>query len=495
MAISFNRRPPGGSGGGGGSQTLANIPGTLSTTKGGTGLNADDLDALKTGLGIGAQVDPARLGLTEGADEAGKTVKLNSTGDGFVAETVTGGGGAPDVGQATGILPLDHGGTGVSASNLAALQSSLGIGTSSVDPDRLGLTEGSGEAGKFVTLDSAGTGFAAKGEIEPSDLGVTEGSSEAGKHLVLDSAGTGFTTTTITGGGGGGNVTLATITGGPLATGKGGTGINANDLSDLRNKLGITSSGGTTEESVLEYLNNADVQQDHTIYRFDSSTASLPSDAPSNTAGAMTRVGALQFMQDFTTGHEWVRSLSHTTENNTWTEPSNATLTNLANEAAFRGLVDGGRGYTSTAAWIPEYSNGTKPAKVIIGRKGNYLLAIDRYNFWWAPRPTDSTWTSIPWRWESHDGPIPDGLFYTGGESDERLIPVGEDAVLSGKTGIDGRSGRDRVGEPLPLRFRLHLHRVFHQRRRGDDDSVVHERPLLRSWGLGSNEVGRGGHR
>ena len=103
MAFSFGRRGSGSSGGGGGDQTLANIPGTLGTTKGGTGLNADDLDALKTGLGIGAQVDPERLGLTEGASEAGKTVKLNSTGDGFVAETVTGGGGAPDVGNATGV--------------------------------------------------------------------------------------------------------------------------------------------------------------------------------------------------------------------------------------------------------------------------------------------------------------------------------------------------------------------------------------------------------
>ena len=83
MAFSFGRRGSGSSGGGGGDQTLANIPGTLGTTKGGTGINADDLDALKTGLGIGAQVDPERLGLTEGASEAGKTVKLNSTGDGL----------------------------------------------------------------------------------------------------------------------------------------------------------------------------------------------------------------------------------------------------------------------------------------------------------------------------------------------------------------------------------------------------------------------------
>ena len=83
MGFSFGRRAAGGGsgGGGGGNQTLGNIPGTLATTKGGTGGNYADLDALKTGLGVPALP-----------------------------------------------LAIGSGGTGVAAADLAGLQSSLGIG-------------------------------------------------------------------------------------------------------------------------------------------------------------------------------------------------------------------------------------------------------------------------------------------------------------------------------------------------------------------------------
>ena len=392
----------------------------------GTGFASVDHGALTPVIGEGTigtnqlandAVTPDKVaGITTGATEAGKSVVLNADGDGFTTSHITGGGGG---------------------------------GITSVEPSDLeGVTGGSDDASKFVRTDGAGTGFAVIGDLTPSELGITEGTNEGGKLVALNSTGDGFTS--VTAQSGGATVTLDNITGGPLGTTKGGTGLNASGYDDLRTKLGILTAA---TDAPMVYCNNADTQKNNTIHRVDASTTSVPTEVVnSNTVsaiqdGVVIRSGNDQLAINLSDGRQWVRTLTDS-NNGSWSTPSSAedSLTTLTSEPDLRGMAEGVPAILSSSAnnaFRPSYTDGTHPTKVIIARANvggtDYLIATNRSNFWWALRPTDSTWSQISWQWEgtSH---VPQGLLYSGGETDEEHIPVGDVAVLGYKSGIDGEA-------------------------------------------------------
>ena len=368
-------------------------------------------------------------GISSPADHSGKAITINSAGDGFIAVSGGGGGGISSVEPAN----LDGIDGGAGAADKFIKTDSAGNSFEAVDlgPSEVGITTGSAQAGKIVAMGDAGNQFALLAHLTPNELGLTEGIDEAGKLIAYDTTGQAFTS--VAAQSGGADTTLANITG-LLNTAKGGTGINASDLNDLRTKLGITASG--TGSNTLVRSTNADTQQDRTINQVSSTTASVPTGTGD---GIIVRIGNDQWLINFADGKQWKRNLNDSS-NGVWSAPANVVLTELTTEADFRTFGEGDRGFTTTAQWLPLYTDGSSPGKVIVGRNGDYLIAIDRENIWWAERPTDDTWTSVPWNWEESNGRIPHGLAYQGGESKETLIPAGEDAVLAGQSGIDGEN-------------------------------------------------------
>nr|MBF2753941.1 hypothetical protein [Gammaproteobacteria bacterium AqS3] len=197
------------------------------------------------------------------------------------------------------------------------------------------------------------------------------------------------------GGGGGGSQTLSSITG-VLNTLKGGTGLNATDLGDLRQKLGIANPSNPNDE-YLDYCADTRHQPNNTIQRVDGSTSNALSDVAD---GLIIKVGDDQVMINLADGKQFARTHTTGSTRTDWTTPVDANLTELESESQIRGMADGAIAYTTQNAWLPQYPDNTRPAKVIIARVGEYLIACARYNMWWSPRPTVSTWTEVPWRWE-----------------------------------------------------------------------------------------------
>ncbi|MBF2755718.1 MAG: hypothetical protein ISN29_10755 [Gammaproteobacteria bacterium AqS3] len=233
-------------------------------------------------------------------------------------------------------------------------------------------------------------------------------------------------------GGGGAAPTLGNITGGPLRTGKGGTGINATDLGDLRQKLGIANPSNPNDE-YLDYCVDTRHQPNNTIQRVDVDTSNALSDVED---GLIIKVGNDQVMINLADGKEFARSHTTGTRSNWGTPVAVPDLVELTTGAQFKGLTDGSIGWTSTDSWLPQYPDNTRPTKVIVARVGEYLIACARYNMWWSSRPTTNTWANIPWRWEG-DSQVPKGLEFSGGVNDEDRIPAGAVAVLGNKENVD----------------------------------------------------------
>ena len=441
-------------------------------------------DAVQAAQIADGSVDTARLaedavtpskvaGITTGAGAANKMLVLDDQGSAFTTRDVPegggGGGGTPDDGSVTTAKIADDAVTAAKLGDNAVVPASLDgvtggsgdaakfiktnsdgtefVADTSIEPADLdGMSGGSGDGSKFIKTDSTGNAFEGQTTLTPSDIGLTEGSGIGGQIVQMNAAGTAFTS--VAASGGGATVTLDNITGGPLATSKGGTGFNASDLDDLRTKMGIQTAA--TDQPMV-YCANANTQKNNTIHRVDSSTTALPTttDSEGNTInaivdGILIRAGNDQYGINLADGKRWVRTL---VDNNTgtWGSVADASLSTLNSAANLRGLADGAVAKMTSGNFRPQFTDNSYADEVIIGRSdinGNeYLIAINRSNFWWANRPasgdSDPAWTNISWQWEGITH-IPQGLYYSGGEADEEHIPPGDLAVLGYQSGIDG---------------------------------------------------------
>ena len=166
------------------------------------------------------------------------------------------------------------------------------------------------------------------------------------------------------GGGGGSNVNLTNITGGPLATTKGGTSINAHDLDSLKHSLGIAAE---LTEGPMIYCGNADTQKNDTIQRVDSSTESGPTGLAD---GILIRTGNDQIAINLADGKRWIRTLTDSNAG-AWAALPDPTMTGRNNAGDLKEMANGDVGVITLhqdAAFRPSFTDGSHPPKVIIAR-------------------------------------------------------------------------------------------------------------------------------